>query len=96
MKKVIIGMIATLLSSLAFSQTYVPPSVDKNGVYHQGYYRSAPNQYRYDNYNAQNSIYGGVNPYTGKRGYQKDEFSNPPVYNQSYGKPRYGNRGKGR
>ncbi|MCL4183504.1 MAG: hypothetical protein KJ011_08665 [Burkholderiaceae bacterium] len=44
---------------------------------------TAPNSVRYDNYGARNSnsIYG-VNPYTRKRGSQRDEFSTPPAYNQ--------------
>ena len=37
--------------------------------------RSAPDSQRYNNYNAQ----GNVNPYSGERGTQRHEFSNPPV-----------------
>jgi hypothetical protein len=47
--------------------------------------RSSPDQYRFNNYNAENNQYGGTNPYTLKPGRQKDEYSNPPQYNQSYG-----------
>lgn len=85
---------ASLLAAatLTHAQTYVPPTVDKNGNFREGYVRSQPDQYRFNNYNAENNQYGGVNPYTGKRGHQKDEFSNPPQFNQSYGQPQGGRR----
>lgn len=74
-----------LTATAIHAQTYVRPSVDKNGNYREGHMRSNPDQLRSNNYNAENNQYGGVNPYTGQRGHQKDEYSNPPQYNQSYG-----------
>lgn len=72
--------------------TYVQPSVDRNGNYREGHVRSKPDQFRYNNLNAEHNQYGGTNPYTGQRGHQKDEYSNPPQYNQSYGQARGGQR----
>ena len=65
----------------AQAQTYVQGYVKRDGTYVVGHYKSAPNQIRYDNYNAKNSVYGS-NPYTGKKGSQRDEFSAQPEYNQ--------------
>ncbi|WP_156173848.1 hypothetical protein [Cupriavidus basilensis] len=83
------AILAALLvcATSASAQTYVRPSIDKNGNYREGHMRSNPDQLRSNNYNAENNQYGGVNPYTGQRGHQKDEYSNPPQYNQSYGQP---------
>lgn len=65
----------------AAGNTHVRPYVKRDGTFVQGHVRSAPNDRRYDNYGAQNSVYGG-NPYTGQRGSQRDEFSDPPAYNR--------------
>lgn len=82
------GAVALLtISAAASAQTYVAPHVDKNGNYREGYVRSNPDQFRFNNLNAENNQYGGVNPYTGKPGHQKDEYSSPPQYNQTYGQP---------
>jgi hypothetical protein len=77
--------VAMLASGSVFAQrdVYVAPRVDRDGQYHDGYHRSAPNQNRFDNYNAQNNQFSGSNPYTGQRGTQRDEFSNPPAYNRT-------------
>lgn len=83
--KAIIAIALVVAAVPASAQTYVRPSVDKNGTYREGHMRSNPDQLRSNNYNAENNQYGGVNPYTGQRGHQKDEYSNPPQYNQSYG-----------
>lgn len=76
-------IIATLLAvtCAAQAQTYVPGYTKKNGTYVEGHYRSAPDSSRMNNYNAENSVYGS-NPYTGKKGSQRDEFSSEPAYNQ--------------
>ncbi|CAG2132291.1 hypothetical protein [Cupriavidus numazuensis] len=93
MKKVFLAAALLAGVSLAHAQTtYVRPSVDKNGNYREGHVRSNPDQIRSNNLNAENNQYGGVNPYTGQRGHQKDEYSNPPQYNQSYGQPQGGQR----
>lgn len=81
------------MSATVSAQSYVRPHVDKNGNYREGYVRSNPDQYRNNNLNAENNQYGGVNPYTGQRGHQRDEYSNPPQYNKSYGlQPQGGQR----
>lgn len=37
-----------------------------SGTYVQSYYRTSPNNYRYDNYSSR----GNYNPYTGSKGYK--------------------------
>jgi hypothetical protein len=72
---------ACLLATTATAQTqYIGPSIDKNGNYRDGYYRSSPNANRYDNLNAESN---GYNPYSGKKARDKDEYSAPPTYNRS-------------
>ena len=61
------------------AQIYVKPYIDRNGTVHEGHYRSSPNQNRYDNLNSETNVY---NPYTGKKGNQRDEFSSEPEYNK--------------
>jgi hypothetical protein len=73
-------------SSAAFADTYVQGYTKSNGTYVQGYYRSDANSIRSDNYSSQ----GNTNPYTGERGTQRNEYSNPPQYNNGY------NNGEGR
>jgi hypothetical protein len=51
----------------------------KDGTYVQPYHRTTPNNNLYDNYSSQ----GNFNPWTGRQGSQRNEFSNPPAYNQS-------------
>jgi hypothetical protein len=80
MKKIILASLL-IFAVTAQAQTYIPGYTKRDGTYVEGHYRSAPNQNRYDNYGAQNSLYGG-NPYTGKKGSQRDEFSAQPEYNQ--------------
>ena len=78
-----------LVSGICFSaDTYVNGYTRQNGTYVQPHYQAAPNQYRYDNYSSQ----GNVNPYTGKAGTQRNEYSNPPAYNQGHNgsQPGYG------
>ena len=74
-------MLATLLAVPAIAGEYVHGYYRSNGTYVHGYHRSSPDQYRYNNYSAR----GNVNPYTGKVGHQRDEYTNPPAYNKSYG-----------
>lgn len=49
----------------------------RDGTYVAPHYQTSPNQNRYDNYSSQ----GNVNPHTGQRGYERNEYSNPPAYN---------------
>jgi hypothetical protein len=87
---------AVLLSSIAVgavaAQTYVKPSIRKNGTYVEGHYRSSPNNTKADNYSSS----GNVNPYTGNSGTQ-DPYQQPSYgtgYSSSYGStyraPSYG------
>lgn len=57
------------------AQVQVDGHFRRDGTYVQPHVRSAPDNQRYNNYNAQ----GSVNPYSGERGTQRHEFSNPPV-----------------
>ena len=84
MKSILIFTAASTLCVAASGQTWVDGHYRKNGTYVEGHMRSAPNQTRYDNFSAESSVYGN-NPYTGKRGSQRDEFSAEPRYNSSYG-----------
>lgn len=77
--KAIIAIVALAASSMAFADQYVRPHVTKDGTYVEGYHRSSPNNNRYDNYSSQ----GNINPYTGQRGTERNEYSNPPAYNQN-------------
>lgn len=71
------------VSASSFAQTYQPGYLKSDGTYVQGYYKSTPDSTRYNNLNSEHSIYGGTNPYTGKKGTQHDEMSSPPVYNKT-------------
>lgn len=70
-----------MLALAAFSTTVtagqsVRGHVRKDGTYVQPHYRSSPDSQRWNNYGAQ----GNTNPFTGERGTQRHEFSNPPAY----------------
>lgn len=69
------ALLLLVLSSAAFGDRYVDGYFRKDGTYVAPHYRSEPNQFRFDNYGAR----GNVNPYTGERGTQPNEFS-PPRY----------------
>lgn len=85
MKRILMGaFVALLLSGTAAADTYVQGYTRSDGTYVKGHYRSDPDGYRYNNYSSQ----GNTNPYTGERGTQRNEYSNPPAYNKSY--PGYG------
>lgn len=79
MKKIFL-IILLFASSAAFADTYVQGYTKSNGTYVEGHYRSSPDQYRSNNYSSE----GNHNPYTGQRGTQRNESSNPPQYNDSY------------
>lgn len=74
-----IALIAALaaLSAPAISDTLVNGYTRSDGTYVAPHYRSDANSNRYDNYSSQ----GNTNPYTGQRGHERNEYSNPPVYN---------------
>lgn len=79
MKKIFL-IVLLFASSAAFADTYVRGYTKSNGTYVEGHYRSDANSQRSDNYSSQ----GNTNPYTGERGTQRNEYSNPPQYNDSY------------
>lgn len=77
MKRLIV--LAALLSvfGTSFADQSVRGYTRKDGTYVQPYMRSSPDSQRWNNYSSQ----GNTNPYTGQRGYERNEFSNPPAYN---------------
>ena len=77
MKVALLGLLA-LLSFSALADQTVRGYTRKDGTYVAPHVRSSPNQNRFDNYSSQ----GNTNPYTGQRGYDRNEFSNPPAFNQ--------------
>lgn len=62
-----------IFSSSVFAQVHVDGYMRRDGTYVQPHYRSNPDRIRHNNYGAENNPIG--NPYTGKRGTQRDEFS---------------------
>ena len=87
MRRIVVAALL-FLPAIALAADYVKPYAKKDGTVVQGHYKSSPNAKRYDNFNAQNSVYGS-NPYTGKKGAQRDEFSSPPAYNKPKSAPLY-------
>lgn len=72
MKKTIATVVLAIVCAAAFADTvYVPGYFKSNGTYVEGHYKTAPNEFRFDNRNSQSN--GGS---------QRDEFSNPPAYNK--------------
>lgn len=69
-------MLLTIASS-ALSDQLVGGYFRQDGTYVEPYVRSSPNQARSDNYSSQ----GNVNPYTGEKGYEQNEYSNQPKFN---------------
>ena len=65
MKKIIIGIIATLfIITSTLADTSVKGYYKSNGTYVQPHYRSLPNSTTSDNW----STSGNTNPYTGEKG----------------------------
>lgn len=79
--KHLVFLFALLVGAQAVADQYVKGHVRKDGTYVAPYMRSEPNQNRYDNYSTQ----GRYNPYTGQSGTQRNEFSDQPQWNKSYG-----------
>lgn len=77
MKKVTVLLVLVILSSniIAQESVYVPGYLKKDGTYTEGYWKTAPNKKKNDNY----SYDGNVNPYTGKTGKVKeyDSYTEP-------------------
>lgn len=95
MKKAIFTIAILMFTLISFAQTstYVNGYTRSNGTYVQGYYRTAPNSTRNDNY----STVGNTNPYTGTAGtkprdsYYSTSTYSTPSYNSStyYSTPTY-------
>jgi hypothetical protein len=82
MKLALIALLS-LLSFSALADQTVRGYTRKDGTYVAPHVRSSPNQHRFDNYSSQ----GNSNPYTSQKGYDRNEFSSPPVYNQPVPNP---------
>lgn len=72
MKSVIKAVVTILVLTASTTAFAVNGYYRADGTYVQPYQRSQPDQYRYNNLNSQS--HGGK---------QRDEFSNPPTFNQS-------------
>lgn len=70
MKKLLFGACLGLASASAFAGS-VNGYFRSDGTYVQPHMRSNPDSMRWNNYGSQTN-----------GGYQRDEFSNPPAYNQ--------------
>lgn len=79
MKNLIVSTLL-LASSIAAADTSVSGYIRRDGTYVQPHMRSDSDQYRYNNFSSQ----GNSNRYTGQQGSQRNEYSNPPAYNQGY------------
>ena len=75
MIKAMFVVVALAVAGGAMADTYVQGYTKSNGTYVQPHMRSSPNSIKMDNYSSQ----GNANPYTGQRGYERNELS-PPVY----------------
>lgn len=80
MKRLLIALTALVFVDAALADNYVRPYVRRDGTVVQGHMRSSPNEYRFDNYSGR----GNTNPYTGERGSQPHEFTDPPAFNRGH------------
>ncbi|HCC53468.1 MAG TPA: hypothetical protein DEQ20_00865 [Desulfobulbaceae bacterium] len=78
MKTAIIIAAVLITATTTFAADSVRGYTRRDGTYVQPHMRSDPNQRRYDNFSSQ----GNTNPYTGERGSEHNEWSNPPERNQ--------------
>ncbi len=74
MYKLVAILCCLFACNTAYAAKYIHGHTNKNGTYTQGHFRSTPNSKRYDNLNSRTRQ---TNPYSGKKGYQRDEFSSP-------------------
>lgn len=77
MKRHWIAIAILAASGAALADNYHRGYVRSDGTYVQPHMQSAPNSSRFDNYSARDNI----NPYTGQRGSQRHEFTDPPQFN---------------
>ncbi len=87
MKKCFYVLLLALASGFAFADEYVQGYIRSDGTYVAPHFRSNQNSFKFDNYSSSRN----VNPYTGKRGSGRNEFTNPPSYNRSFSGGGYGN-----
>jgi hypothetical protein len=76
--KAILFVALCLMTTGALADHYVRGYTRSNGTYVAPHMQSNPDQYRFNNYSSQ----GNTNPYTGQAGHERNEYSNPPAYNQ--------------
>lgn len=78
MRRIFFALAALFAINAALADDYYTRGYTRrDGTPVQGHYSTQPNEHRYDNYSSR----GNVNPYTGERGSQRNEFTNPPAYN---------------
>ena len=70
-------LLLSAIGSSALADQQVGGYFRQDGTYVEPYVRSSPNQSRFDNYSSQ----GNVNPYTGERGAERNEYSDQPKFN---------------
>ena len=79
-KALLVGITFALIADVALAQDQsVRGYYRRDGTYVEPYHRTTPNNRLYDNYSSQ----GNTNPWTGERGSERSEFSNPPSYQRS-------------
>jgi hypothetical protein len=79
MKKLFFFLVFLFATANSFSQVYVQGYTRSNGTNVQGYYRTAPNSTKNDNY----STIGNTNPYTGTAGTQaRDGYTTTSSYTE--------------
>jgi hypothetical protein len=78
MEAAIAVVVLACVSAGAVADQTVRGYVRKDGTYVAPHVRSSPNQHRFDNYSSS----GNSNPYTGQRGYDRNEFTDPPAFNK--------------
>ena len=79
MNKTIPAIFLATVSTVALADKHVNGYTRKDGTYVQPYTRSTPDSNFSNNYSSQ----GNTNPSTGSRGSERNEYSNPPAYQQS-------------
>lgn len=78
MRTIALVTILAIGSSAVLAGSSVNGYVRKDGTYVAPHYQTAPNASKYDNYSSQ----GNINPFTGQRGAERNEFSNPSATNR--------------
>jgi len=95
MKKIFLILLILFVSFVTFGQdVYVGGYFKSNGTYVKPHYRTRPDNSFQNNY----SSYGNTNPYTGEKGYKRENSSGPSYGSSgpSYGSsgPSYGSSGR--